>query len=323
MFIVYALRDLEVNICATADGINRNDKGLSIRLPWSQTTSSIWFICYKAWLGMRGCLLDISHSLSLPYLYQQSCPDCNRNVIAIFFPLQSGQRNTNNQVRNGPADMDFFENVRTRSGKDTIAIGTTDDQQSSPKWSYGHGLFSWKSELHTLCLLHFWDIGPYLYLPFKMESKRPKLRWDVPMRQALCCLYRFFRCNNKYKQYVTIWTSMSVLLTAADLQSTSCKVTWCRVSCPRVSHGFCDDRDWIVFSAKAANMRSTSYKDSCIAFFIPVFALFASGRTRIHKGWLTGSYRSALITVATPSPQQKTSTISFLILGLCTWVQCW
>ncbi|KAJ5879300.1 hypothetical protein N7455_002765 [Penicillium solitum] len=35
-----------------------------------------------------------------------------------------------------------------------------------------------------------------------MESKRPKLRWDVPMRQALCCLYRFFRCNKKQKEEI-------------------------------------------------------------------------------------------------------------------------
>ncbi|KGO76512.1 hypothetical protein PITC_087910 [Penicillium italicum] len=32
--------------------------------------------------------------------------------------------------------------------------------------------------------------------------KRPKLRWDVPMRQALCCMYRFFRCDNKQKEEV-------------------------------------------------------------------------------------------------------------------------
>ncbi|KAJ5615665.1 hypothetical protein N7537_000779 [Penicillium hordei] len=35
-----------------------------------------------------------------------------------------------------------------------------------------------------------------------MEGKRPKLRWDVPMRQALCCLYRFFRCNKKQKEEI-------------------------------------------------------------------------------------------------------------------------
>ncbi|KAJ5944648.1 hypothetical protein N7516_004816 [Penicillium verrucosum] len=35
-----------------------------------------------------------------------------------------------------------------------------------------------------------------------MASKRPKLRWDVPMRQALCCLYRFFRCNKKQKEEI-------------------------------------------------------------------------------------------------------------------------
>ncbi|KUM57596.1 hypothetical protein ACN42_g9591 [Penicillium freii] len=35
-----------------------------------------------------------------------------------------------------------------------------------------------------------------------MENKRPKLRWDVPMRQALCCLYRFFRCSKKQKEEI-------------------------------------------------------------------------------------------------------------------------
>ncbi|KAK4863462.1 hypothetical protein LT330_002240 [Penicillium expansum] len=32
--------------------------------------------------------------------------------------------------------------------------------------------------------------------------KRPKLRWDVPMRQALCCMYRFFRCDKKQKEEI-------------------------------------------------------------------------------------------------------------------------
>ncbi|CAG8898141.1 unnamed protein product [Penicillium egyptiacum] len=32
--------------------------------------------------------------------------------------------------------------------------------------------------------------------------KRPKLRWDIPMRQALCCLYRFFRCDRKQKEEI-------------------------------------------------------------------------------------------------------------------------
>ncbi|CAG7978312.1 unnamed protein product [Penicillium nalgiovense] len=32
--------------------------------------------------------------------------------------------------------------------------------------------------------------------------KRPKLRWDIPMRQALCCLYRFFRCDRKQTEEI-------------------------------------------------------------------------------------------------------------------------
>ncbi|CAI7587190.1 unnamed protein product [Penicillium glandicola] len=33
-------------------------------------------------------------------------------------------------------------------------------------------------------------------------TKTPKLRWNVPMRQALCCLYRFFRCDKKQKEEI-------------------------------------------------------------------------------------------------------------------------
>ncbi|KAJ5385076.1 hypothetical protein N7517_002987 [Penicillium concentricum] len=32
--------------------------------------------------------------------------------------------------------------------------------------------------------------------------KKPKLRWDTPMRQALCCIYRFFRCDKKAKEEI-------------------------------------------------------------------------------------------------------------------------
>ncbi|KAJ5184857.1 hypothetical protein N7491_007274 [Penicillium cf. griseofulvum] len=32
--------------------------------------------------------------------------------------------------------------------------------------------------------------------------RRPKLRWDIPMRQALCCIYRFFRCDKKAKEEI-------------------------------------------------------------------------------------------------------------------------
>ncbi|KAJ5834524.1 hypothetical protein N7447_000550 [Penicillium robsamsonii] len=32
--------------------------------------------------------------------------------------------------------------------------------------------------------------------------RKPKLRWDIPMRQALCCIYRFFRCDKKAKEEI-------------------------------------------------------------------------------------------------------------------------